>query len=336
LPARVIGSNTNTVLVEFRSPGNSTATPPVLPGAPVYGYLRDTVFLTPSIANTTIQVAGLTGAVGANWNVKIYVRWFVPISWGDQSRNGQILNGTDPSLPNGTGAIENNFWVKFVKGATPSISLTYCTATPCTNATLTSLSVPINATIASATRNVFFPSASNDAANDLAGTNATHQSGYYDGNLILDGGRLTNSNSQVIDIDGTILINGDLVIRGQFTGTGRIITRGNIYVVGDLSYYCKISTNHACTNADYADALNKNLPRLALMASGGIFIGDSDISRADNITGSDLDASSLDLINDQTLQSSARKPDNVTWLLTRLVTLKLVQVEPAHMNKMLL
>ena len=307
LPARVFGNASNTVLVEFRNPANAATV------APITGYLRANA--AASNLATIINVTGLSGNVGANWNVRIYVRWFVPISWGDQSRNGQLVS-TDPlapNAPNGTGAIENNFWVKFVKGATPSVSLTYCTAVPCTNATLTFISIPINASIAGVTRNIFFPSASNNAADDLAGTNATHQSGYYDGNLILDGGRLTNSSNQVIDIDGTILINGDLVIRGQVTGTGRVIARGNIYVVGDLSYYCKgatSATDHACTNADYADALARNLPRLALMASGGIFIGDSDISRADNITGSDLDASSLDLINDQTLQSSARKPDN--------------------------
>jgi hypothetical protein len=95
------------------------------------------------------------------------------------------------------------------------------------------------------------------------------------------------------------------------------VARGNIYVVGDLTYHCPDS-NGACkitdgTNPSYRNS--EGLPKLALLAGGSIIVGDYDHPdfRANR--------SQFNLINDQVGQS--RQPsvpaaggiaNNLTWL----------------------
>jgi hypothetical protein len=172
---------------------------------------------------------------------------------------------------NGLVTARNNFYVRFVPaktGNTLELQYTDASSTPVARKFI----VPILQTDV-------FPSASNAAADDLATGTKSLRSGYFNGNVIIDAGRLTSSNvDQSINITGTVHINGDLVIRGVVTGSGRIIARGNIYVVGDLVYGCPLANQTAsakykpCGVSDYAapDAL----PRLALMAGGNILIGD--------------------------------------------------------------
>jgi Tfp pilus assembly protein PilX len=83
-----------------------------------------------------------------------------------------------------------------------------------------------------------------------------------DGNLVLNGPR-TNP----LEISGSIYVNGDVIISGWVKGSGTIIARGNIYVVGDLEYHC--SDTAIC---DYKTP--SSLPLLGLVAVGNISVGD--------------------------------------------------------------
>ncbi len=223
------------------------------------------------------------------------------------------------SVPTGTAATVNNFWVAY-SPLNNTFNLAYCRIDPCfitaagTAATpevsggnsirnvsilnaaalnanhIAVLSIPFAATD-------IFPSASNAAAGAVLNGAGATKSGYFDGNLIVDAGRIgDNGTSQrFVSITGTVHVNGDLVIRGQIKGEGRFIVRGNIYIVGDLVYGCEGS---ACLikNADASKPSYTNptaLPKVAFMAGGSIIVGDYDHpdGRANR--------SQFNLINDQ-------------------------------------
>ncbi|MBI2435619.1 MAG: hypothetical protein HYV26_22420 [Candidatus Hydrogenedentes bacterium] len=61
--------------------------------------------------------------------------------------------------------------------------------------------------------------------------NALSTTGRYEGNLILVG-----NSSDPIQIDNTVAVDGDLVIKGPIKGDGRLLVRGNVYIVGDVTY----------------------------------------------------------------------------------------------------
>ncbi|WP_297854644.1 hypothetical protein [Meiothermus sp.] len=83
-------------------------------------------------------------------------------------------------------------------------------------------------------------------------------------NVILDG------SVTPISLSGTVFINGDVVIRGRVRGNGTILARGNVYILGDLTYDCgQGSTLQAC---DYRDP--SRLPQLNLIAGGSTLMGD--------------------------------------------------------------
>ncbi len=69
------------------------------------------------------------------------------------------------------------------------------------------------------------PTGSNGALQDLRDT------GSYDGHLILVG-----TDDDPIIINSTVAVNGDLVIKGPVKGFGQLLVRGNVYVVGDVTY----------------------------------------------------------------------------------------------------
>jgi hypothetical protein len=151
-----------------------------------------------------------------------------------------------------------------------------------------------------------FPQTSNSASQDLSLEASTQvrygpRDGYFDGNLIIDAGRLDDT-SKILDISGSIYVNGDLVIRGLVRGQGRIVARGNIYVVGDLVYACQTSgTPRVCARADYASPTN--LPKLAMLAGGNIVVSNydqPDTRLEDSVTGSHR---AFDLTNDQAARS---------------------------------
>ncbi|MCX7783224.1 MAG: hypothetical protein N2318_06215 [Meiothermus sp.] len=83
-------------------------------------------------------------------------------------------------------------------------------------------------------------------------------------NVILDG------SVTPITLSGTVFIDGDVVIRGRVRGNGTILARGNVYVMGDLTYDCGTgSTLAAC---DYSTP--SRLPQLNLIAGGNAVVGD--------------------------------------------------------------
>lgn len=88
------------------------------------------------------------------------------------------------------------------------------------------------------------------------GQNPTH--------LLLDGSVIP------IELSGTVFINGDVVLRGFLRGNGTLLARGNLYVMGDLTYDC--GTGNTLAACDYRDP--SRLPQLNLIAGGNLVIGD--------------------------------------------------------------
>ncbi|WP_027481734.1 polymer-forming cytoskeletal protein [Deinococcus pimensis] len=103
-------------------------------------------------------------------------------------------------------------------------------------------------------------------------------------NLVLDG------TTTPITIEGTVYVDGDVVLRGRIKGNGKLVVRGNAYVMGDLVYACGVS-NSPCTDADYARP--ETLPSFALASSGNIMVGDYLTPRG----GDTLDRNSLETGN---------------------------------------
>jgi hypothetical protein len=218
-------------------------------------------------------------------------------------------------------SLANNFYVRYIPQATPSnnLSLTYClNPATCAGTTMTSGSTT-NPSVASAlptgmtsiaislNDTDLFPKSSNKARDDLVSGTYSKRAGYFDGNLIIDAGRINPDSGSGFTIDGTLLINGDLVIRGRVSGQGRIVARGNIYVVGDLVYDCgSTGSYHSCTTSDYSNI--DSLPKLALLAGGNIVVGDFDVadSRMGTSSNQGDNNRAFDLLNDQNGQN--RRP----------------------------
>lgn len=83
-------------------------------------------------------------------------------------------------------------------------------------------------------------------------------------NVILDG------SVTPITLSGTVFIDGDVVIRGRVRGNGSILARGNVYLMGDLTYDC--GTGSALAACDYSTP--SRLPQLNLIAGGNMVVGD--------------------------------------------------------------
>jgi hypothetical protein len=217
---------------------------------------------------------------------------FAPIFWPVNGAAG-LTNGASP----------NNFWVNYNPTNGGTITLDYC-RTGCAFGVTTGNLTATRGTLTNSGRftltnvnSVWFPTTSNAASALLS------SSGRFDGNLIIDGGRIQGSQNPVM-ITGTIAVNGDVIIRGRIKGAGRIVARGNIYVVGDLVYDCG---NRSCKTDEYANPAD--LPRLAMLAGGNMVIGDYDAP--------DFRTSfrQFDLTNDQTYQwrnPSATAADRLT------------------------
>lgn len=134
-----------------------------------------------------------------------------------------------------------------------------------------------------------------EVSSSLAGTNESYSSGSItasmtinpSGSVVWPGGGsvqtrtsadLGQSRSNVIvdgsvtpiSLRGTVFVDGDVVIRGWVRGNGAILARGNVYVMGDLTYDCGTgSTLAAC---DYRNPAG--LPQLSLIAGGSTVVGD--------------------------------------------------------------
>lgn len=99
------------------------------------------------------------------------------------------------------------------------------------------------------------PGASNSALDHLS-TN-----GAYEGNLILVG-----TDHDPIVIDSKVAVDGDLVIKGKVKGWGQLLVRGNVYVIGDVTY--------ADAPGKFGEADDGTRNGLALTAGGSIMMGD--------------------------------------------------------------
>lgn len=99
------------------------------------------------------------------------------------------------------------------------------------------------------------PTASNAALSSL------QNNGSYEGNLILVG-----TDADPIVIDNRVSVNGDLVIKGKVRGWGQLLVRGNVYVMGDVTY--------DDAPGEFGKAVDGNPNGLALSAGGSIMMGD--------------------------------------------------------------
>ena len=107
------------------------------------------------------------------------------------------------------------------------------------------------------------PTESNSALSDLAATGA------YDGNLILVG-----TEYDPITINNKVAVSGDLILKGPIKGRGQLLVKGNVYVVGDVTYA------DAAGEFGVADDGTENA--FALHAGGSILLGDYTTIRAKN------------------------------------------------------
>jgi hypothetical protein len=99
-----------------------------------------------------------------------------------------------------------------------------------------------------------------EAGLPVEGNNATIQRA-YDGNLIATGTPQTP-----LVIQDEVAINGDLVIQGAVRGWGTLSVRGNVYIVGDLTY--------DDAPDEFGVSVDGTRNGLAIVAGGSVLIGD--------------------------------------------------------------
>ena len=118
-----------------------------------------------------------------------------------------------------------------------------------------------------------------------ANTAAGLRDGEHDGNLFLVGTpsnpiEFTRGDSSTPEEDGkagTIAVNGDLIIKGTVKGMGQLFVRGNVYIVGDLTY--------ADAPGQFGEAADGTQNGLAITPGGNILIGDFLTRRGKNDDG---------------------------------------------------
>jgi hypothetical protein len=115
------------------------------------------------------------------------------------------------------------------------------------------------------------PTSSNSALSSLS------TSGYYDGNLILIG-----TNQDPIKIHNTVAVDGDLVIKGPIEGEGKLLVRGNTYIIGDVTY------NDAPGQFGVSPSGETNA--FALVSGGSVMMGDYITVRGVNHSAKNNDA----------------------------------------------
>ncbi len=104
------------------------------------------------------------------------------------------------------------------------------------------------------------PTTSNEARDVLAGTDPANR-GKYDGNLILVG-----TDADPIQINEQVAVTGDLLIQGKVKGWGQLLVKGNVYVMGDVTY--------DDAPGEFGIAEDGTVNGLAVSAGGSIMMGD--------------------------------------------------------------
>jgi Tfp pilus assembly protein PilX len=309
---------TAAVIYGVRRPGSSNVAADI---PSVYDPITANGLTDKTTTGTATVVTNATTIAEVTTNAVNYKKWWVLQALS--TPNNRDLLPTTPTSTNlpfsrsvTNGSYQNNFYTNY-NPTSSTLSLFYCNATALTN--LAGCARSGDPTGAAATNTlstvsvtgiddtVFFPQTSNSARADLISGYTGQRKGLFDGNVIIDAGRI-NGGRNAFKIDGTILINGDLVIRGRILGQGRIVARGNIYVVGDLVYDCNNGTA-ACVPSNYGTP--ETLPKVALLAGGNVVVGDYDApdSRMNQRN------RAFDLVNDQASQN--RRPSSgstgVNW-----------------------
>ncbi|MCC6277804.1 MAG: hypothetical protein IT289_07820 [Oligoflexia bacterium] len=104
--------------------------------------------------------------------------------------------------------------------------------------------------------------------------NAVKVNKIFNGSLILDG------RSQVITLEGEVLIDGDLIIHGRFNGIGTIYVSGNIYIPDDIvvennsTLFAAYRSNVLTADTKARQAIQNNENALRLATGKHIVIGD--------------------------------------------------------------
>ena len=93
-------------------------------------------------------------------------------------------------------------------------------------------------------------------------TNSINQS--VTGNVVLTGTQI-----KPIQIDGTVVIDGDLIIKGWVRGEGAIVVRGNVYIPNDLVYFDDFGPD----GRTFGEG-GGNTNAIGITAGGNIMIGD--------------------------------------------------------------
>ncbi len=91
------------------------------------------------------------------------------------------------------------------------------------------------------------------------------------GNLFLEG-----SGNEPIELNGTVVVEGNLFIKGRVTGQGSLHVRGNVYIGGDVQYKNPTSNPQSATDKDKIEkwiSINKNKDMLGIFTKGSIGLG---------------------------------------------------------------
>ncbi len=93
--------------------------------------------------------------------------------------------------------------------------------------------------------------------------------GTYTGNLIMigtEGNPITFRNEENPGAPAIITVDGDVVMKGKVKGTGQLFAKGNVYVIGDLTY--------DDAPGEFGQAVDGTNNALAITPGGNILIGD--------------------------------------------------------------
>lgn len=123
-------------------------------------------------------------------------------------------------------------------------------------------------------------------------------------NLLLDG------SVTPIVINGTVFVDGDVVLRGFVRGNGTLLARGNIYVMGDLTYDC--GTGSSLAACDYSNP--SHLPQLNLVAGGSLVVGDYMTVRSKSLRPEEMLSTSS---NQPTISFCRENPSHAACLLSK-------------------
>ncbi len=93
--------------------------------------------------------------------------------------------------------------------------------------------------------------------------------GTYIGNVVLIG-----TDADPIEIDGPVVVTGDVLIKGKIKGQGTLYSGRNTHVLGDIEYVDGAAWPKPDTDPTGTDALNATKDFLGIAAKGNIIVGD--------------------------------------------------------------